>query len=86
MAARSSENFFKKTDKTMKDVPITINERKDAFFSLKMNEKTEYDKIIFNFMKNCFVELCNPLKYTFHLSFEKGILRLYDDCNGNTSI
>ena len=28
-------------------------------------------------MKNCFVELSNPLKYIFHLSFEKGILQGY---------
>ena len=28
-------------------------------------------------MKNCFVELCNPLKHTFHLSFEKGTLQGY---------
>ena len=38
-----------------------------------MNKSAGYDEISFNVIKNCFGELCNPLKYIFNLSFEKGI-------------
>ena len=36
-----------------------------------------YNKISFNVIKNCFGELCDPLKYIFNLSFEKGIFPDY---------
>ena len=32
-----------------------------------------YDELSFNVINNCFGELCDPLKYIFNLSFEKGI-------------
>ena len=35
MATRSVENYMQKTNETKKNEPITINELKDAFFSLK---------------------------------------------------
>ena len=42
-------------------------------FSLKINKSDGYDETSFNVIKNCFGELCDPLKYMFNLSFEKGI-------------
>ena len=50
-----------------------MNELKDAFFSLKINKSLGYDDISFNVIKKCFSSLCEPLKYLFNLSIEKGI-------------
>ena len=72
-ATRSFESYLQNTNETIKEEPITINEIKDAFFSLKINKSAGYDEISFNVIKNCFGELCDPLTYIFNLSFEKGI-------------
>ena len=50
-----------------------MNELKDAFFSLKIDKSSGYDDISFNVLKKCFSSLCEPLKYLFNLSIEKGI-------------
>ena len=47
----------------MESQPLSINELKDAFFSLKINKSRQ----------KCFGELCEPLKYLFILSIVKGI-------------
>ena len=52
---------------------LTINEVKEAFFSLKINKSPGYDEISFNVIKNCFSELNMPLKYLFEMSLESGI-------------
>ena len=52
---------------------LSMNELKDAFFSLKINKSPGYDDISFNVLKKCFSSLCEPLKYLFNLSIEKGI-------------
>ena len=70
-ATRSFEIYVQSTNETIKEEPITINELKDAFFSLKINKSVGYDEISFNVIKNCFGELCDPLKYILNLSFEK---------------
>ena len=58
----------------MESQPSSINKLKDAFFSLKMNDKRPgYDGVNFNVIKKCFGELCEPLKYLFNLSIVKGI-------------
>ena len=49
-----------------------MNELKDAFFSLKINESPGYDDISFNVLKKCFSSLCEPLKYLFNLTIKKG--------------
>ena len=74
---RSVESYAQKTNETTKDEPITINELKDAFFSLEINKSAGYDEISFNVIKNCFGELCDPLKYIFNLLFEKSVLPDY---------
>ena len=53
--------------------PITINELKEAFFSLKTNKSPGYDEISSNVIKNCFSELNYTLKYLFGKSIEKGV-------------
>ena len=49
-----------------------MNELKDAFFSLKINESPGYDDISFNVLKKYFSSLCEPLKYLFNLTIKKG--------------
>ena len=51
---------------------MTINELKDAFFSLKTNKSPGYDEISFNVVKNCFGPLLKPLMCIFNLSLQKG--------------
>ena len=53
--------------------PVTINELKETFFSLKTNKSPGYDEVSSNAIKNCFSELNYPLKYLFGKSIEKGI-------------
>ena len=52
---------------------FTINEVKEAFFSLKINKSPGCNEISFNVIKNCFSELSMPLKYLFDMSLESGI-------------
>lgn len=53
--------------------PLTINDIKEAFFSLKTNKSFRYDEIGFNVIKNWFSKLDMPLKYLFEISLKKGI-------------
>ena len=53
--------------------PLSINELKDAFFSLKINKSSSVDDVSFSIIKKCFGVLCEPLIYLFVLSLEKGI-------------
>ena len=52
---------------------LSTNELKDAFFSPKTNESHGADEINFNVIKNCFGELCGPLKYLFDSSLQSGV-------------
>ena len=52
---------------------LSINELKDAFFSLKTNKSPGVDEIDFNVIKHCFGELCGPLKYLFESSLQSGV-------------
>ena len=57
----------------METKPLSMNELKDAFCSLKSNKSPGYDGISYNVSKKCFVSLHEPLKYLFNLSIEKGV-------------
>ena len=46
----------------MESQPLSINELKNAFFSLKTNKIPGHDGVSFNVIKKCFGELCEPLK------------------------
>ena len=72
-ASTTFESYIKKTDSIMETKQLSINELKDAFFSLKINKSLGYDDISFNVLKKCFSSLCEPLKYLFNLSIIKGI-------------
>ena len=73
-ASTTFESYINKPDSIMKIKQLSMNELKDAFFSLKINKSLGYDDISFNVVKKCFSSLCEPLKYLFNLSIEKGIL------------
>ena len=66
------ESFMKTCDSTQAESALTINELKDAFFSLKINKSPGYDEISFNVVKNCFGPLLKPLMFIFNLSLQKG--------------
>ena len=63
----------KKNSSTLPERCLTINELKDAFFSLKMNKSTGADEICFNVVRSCFGELSDILRYVFDLSLQTGI-------------
>ena len=52
---------------------ISVNELKDAFFSLKINKSPGYGEISFNVVKKCFGVLYKPLLHIFNLSIQTGI-------------
>ena len=72
-ASTTFESYINKPDSIMKTKQLSMNELKDAFFSLNINKSPGYDDISFNVVKKCFNSLCEPLKYLFNLSIEKGI-------------
>ena len=57
----------------MESQPLSINELKNAFFSLKINKSPGHYGVSFNVIKKCFGELFEPLKYLFNHSIVKGI-------------
>ena len=57
----------------MESQPLSINELKNPFFSLKINKSPGNDGTSFNVIKKCFGELCELLKYLLNLSIVKGI-------------
>ena len=56
----------------MESQPLSINELKNDFFSLKINKIPGHDGVSFN-VNEFFGVLCEPLKYLFNLSIVKGI-------------
>ena len=57
----------------MQHKSVSINDLRDAFFSLKLNKSPGYDEISYKVVKKCFSELCEPLKHVFNLSIESGV-------------
>ena len=68
------EILLKKYDSIQTEIPLSVNELKDAFFSLKINKSSCYNDTSFNIVRNCFGPLLKPLMHVFNLSPEKGIL------------
>ena len=48
------ETYLKRFHKNQKENDLTINELKEAFFSLKTNKIPGYDDINFNVIRQCF--------------------------------
>ena len=57
------ESYMKKLNSEMENKFLSINELKDTFSSLKINESTGHDDISYNVVSKCFGELCTPLKH-----------------------
>ena len=52
--AKTFETHLQKCKTIQPENPLTINELKDAFFSLQTNKSLGHDGISFNVIKNCF--------------------------------
>ena len=72
-ASKPFDSYITKANISMKSQLLSINELKDAFFSLKINKSPGHDGVSFNVIKKCFGELCELLKFLFNLSIVKGI-------------
>ena len=66
-------SYIKERESVQSECDLTVNELKEAFFSLKINKSSGYDGISFNVVKNCFGLLIKPLMYIFNLSLAKWI-------------
>ena len=65
--------ILKKCNSIQPEHPLGINELKDAFFLLDINNSPGFDGISFMVLKNCFGALHKPLLLVFNLSIVKGI-------------
>ena len=72
-SSNSFTSFLNQTHSIMEKNSLSINELKEAFFSLKTKKSPGYDDINFNVVKKCFGEINEPLKHLFNLSLENGI-------------
>ena len=70
-SSKTFETYMNKMNVIIDSKPLSINELKDAFFSLKINKSSGVDDVSFNIIKKCFGVLCEPLTYLFQLSLEK---------------
>ena len=52
---------------------ISVNELKDAFYSLKTNKSPGYDGTSSNIIKQCFGTLNRPLHYIYNISLQTGV-------------
>ena len=65
--------MLKKCKNKQPEKPLSINELKDAFFSLDINKSPGFDDISFTVLKNCFGALYKSMLHVFNLSIIKGI-------------
>ena len=72
-ASTSFKYFANKSDFVVEIKLLPMNELKDAFYSFKGNKSPGYGDISYNVVKKCFRSLCEPLKYLFNFSIEKGV-------------
>ena len=72
-SCKTFETYINKVNVIMNSKPLSINELKDAFFSLKINKISGIDDVSFNIIKKYLGVLCEPLIYLFQLSLEKGV-------------
>ena len=70
---KNFHKYLKKHQTSQTENVISVNELKDALFSLKINKSPGYDNISFNVIKKCFGVLYKPLLHIFNLSIQTGI-------------
>ena len=66
-ASKPFDSYITKAKTSMESQPLSINELKDAFFSLKINKSPGHDGVSFNVIKNVLVSYVNP--YSIYLTF-----------------
>ena len=66
------DNYLKVFNANEPNHNLTVNELKDAFFSLKLNKSPGYDRISFNGIKTWFGSLQKPLLHIFNQSLQSG--------------
>ena len=71
--AKTFDVYLKKVFFLQPEYPLSINELKDAFFSLQTSKSSGHDEISFDVIKSCFGSLIKPLLHIFRLSLEEGI-------------
>ena len=57
------DDYLEQCNTILPDNPVSINEPKDAFFTLPINKRPGYDDIIFNVVKHCFGSLHKLTSY-----------------------
>ena len=65
------DNYLKTYNANQPELNLTVNELKDAYFSLNLSPG--YDEISFNVIKTCFGYLHNPLLHIFNQFLQSGI-------------
>ena len=58
------------------DKTVSLNELKEAIFSLQINKSFGHDGISFNVLKHCFGSLHKTLLYIFNLSIRKRVFQM----------
>ena len=74
--SKTFETYMNKVNVLMDSKPLSLNELKEAFFSLKINKSSGVDDVSFNIIKKWFGVLCELLTYLFQLSLEKGYFQM----------
>ena len=69
-STKSFSECIKKHDITQPEKVISVNELKDAFFSLKINKSAVYNDISFNVVQKYFGVLHKPLLHIFNLLYK----------------
>ena len=59
-ASKPFDSYITKANTSMKSQPLSINELKDTFFSLKINKSPGHDGVSFNVIKKVLVSYVNP--------------------------
>ena len=67
------EKYLANCNTVTNDVPLTDEEVRNAFYSLKTNKSPGYDDISFNAIDKVFEFIVEPLRYTFSNSLVQGI-------------
>ena len=75
MSSIDFRSYIKEHESVQSECDLTVDELKEAFFSLKIDKSLGYDGISFNVVKNCFGPLTKPLMYIFNLPLAKSIFR-----------
>ena len=65
------EGYIEKCNTIQPEHPLSINELKDASFSLDINNSPSFDGISSRVLKNCFGAIHKPLLHVFNLSIIK---------------